>query len=1594
LTSNKKIKIIAAVFAALFIIYFAANAILSSVLHNQISKINIDGSKISAENIKIQPFKFGISIKTLSLENRMSAQNIFVRLNILKFFTKPKTPLEYIQEIKVSDIEISFDPNSSVEKLLKNILEEVFLENALNIYAENISFKDIPFLSLSNSELSLAPQKAAFSSNIKLYSRIFNASYQLEPAGGNLLKSQLLLSSNEDLKAYISLSGRINKKTLSFSKAIRIESLVYNDFQILKTSGNISSGGGDLLLNLTGDFLNLTAASKDFKEFYLNGSLKGSKINENLNSDIKFAGSYKNETWHFNAKTDSFSLYGAEFGKLDFDIFKDAEENKKIVVKNGKSSEIRLNLLGENADIFDLKLYIRGKPSGYFYLNKKEKIMRADISNAKISDLPVNPFYRDNAGGTLSIFGTIKDNAGNIVWHIENFKTSKIQKMNIEGSLSPLEEKVFLFNFYDNLNYFSINASIKLYQLISADFKFSNIDISHLARILKYGKNSFSGISEGQISYRRGESLDFNIKAENGIFYYENAFKEFSSAGSLNSEKIEIKSLSIIDKKGAKTADISAFLHWADKNQKSSFSFILNDFKIKGVKMSALVNFSGKLESGGAVSGGIKNALIKINNVSFPSLAADLKISNKSFEMEDIESSNGLDGYFKYILSSGDLDGGIQLKNTNIAGIYPELSAGALNAEIDIKGRAANPSFRTSFSLKKAGFRQIPFTADGSFLYSDGELSLNKFSMSASGAKIAAKGKYSRNNFIEFSFENAGIGLVEKLFKTVMPFQNAVFAGNGIILSGDAGIRVELLLSGSNFEIKNFRADKMSSNIKISNNMVSIDDSSIKSADSELKIQNAWIDLKKGTFSAELSLINAVLGPANLFGTISLSGRASKSKTATAYSGDFVLSDFWINKGKINKLSGSYSFENGDFIIKTANPRNLGNAPSAISAVLRFGDTVDIKSFTFASGASYLSGSGYFGKNDFSLNLDSSNLDLEVAGNFADLPIGIAGSANLHFNGGGAFKNPSISASLTAINGSVMDIPFDSANIRLAVENNEAKIIEGKLSKKGEIDLSIVGEFPLWLDNSLRSEMENRNINIRYDFANSKLSVFKYLTDSFIRPSAGQMSFSGNINGTLKNLKNNGNLIISDGTLDFKSYLGRMKNIDIEIAVEDSAVKIKKWTATAKNGSFFLAEGGLKMNFFDIEEMDIRLFTQSKGAGIPLEIPDLPIPNNILSDIIWKDISKGEPSFDIYIKGSASAPKISGQIILENARFNFPPPEGSGNISFIPQGTEFNIDFLSSKSTVYENASLTVLANGKVNISGVYPELKAQGIVNTQKGEIRFLGKVFDILNGQIEILEDNIYVQCEAETAVYSADTNNSDLVKLIVSRSPIDNLNFAFSSRENPSMNSESVIAKVLGLDFEGKTDPKTEEQDNTNKEKGVLLTDFEVRQQAIRLINSNLVVPIARTFLRRTGIADNLKVSYSALAKIDANSANSASPDGSGESVAPSDPVNAAGSGEQNSLVNFLYGTKYSIEKNITNQLVMGYSLFFDQLNNQLALKHGFEMTYRLTNNLSIMGSYELEPDDPSQQADRKIMIQNTIRFGGAPADRQNKSGDGGN
>jgi hypothetical protein len=195
-------------------------------------------------------------------------------------------------------------------------------------------------------------------------------------------------------------------------------------------------------------------------------------------------------------------------------------------------------------------------------------------------------------------------------------------------------------------------------------------------------------------------------------------------------------------------------------------------------------------------------------------------------------------------------------------------------------------------------------------------------------------------------------------------------------------------------------------------------------------------------------------------------------------------------------------------------------------------------------------------------------------------------------------------------------------------------------------------------------------------------------------------------------------------------------------------------------------------------------------------------------------------------------------------------------------------------------------------------------------------------------------------------------DTITLTINYAPINEIKPVLRSSVEPGLAPDKVLARVTQLETENLTP-----QERT----------YLYQQQMVRLVDTSLATPLARNLLKRTGLVDEFHVS-----RVINPAAGNLPPD-------PNNPNT-----QQNRTVDLLAGTKYTVAKNLSNRISLGYGVRFEQttnqdLENKLDLRSDVEMSYRFLSNVYLRGSVDLPSQTPGVIPDRRVTIEPRWRFG---------------
>jgi len=1508
---------------------------------------NASKREITLKRFYINPFAATISFSGVSVDNAVTADYASFGINILKLPFNLKNPTKFINRIYVSELTVPADFNfgGMLPENKQNAETKAFAlpDLSMGVRVDRLIIKSSgSAVLLSDINLSLRNKSLRSSVSYSVLNSTLTLKSAIQPSTGSTYDFYSELSSNGELDVSLYSVGEINAETAGILQNINVNKIAYKGFEISDATGVFTLANRALAVKMSAPSGSFSLTSKDLSEFLMSGSAQISKINKNFSGNADFKGSYSGSEGKINIRAQGLAAYGFALGNYDLTAVKNNDGELNVYCNYGYGESFSFAYLRDSSYI--LKLILDGNTAGSAFGNLQTGDFKADFADLPVSRLPIVPFIAPEPSGRVSLTGKLNRTEGKISLNVANFSAKNINKTNIKGTLVK-NNNLYGVNVTKSDNSIMFDGLFDGRSILKFDFRFLNLNVSNALRAFGYSQNAISGIASGYVKHDKKLDTEFDFKVLNGSLF-GNKFKTFETRGSVNSQEVNISRFTLQGDGGGAYLDMSGLLGFSKENPKSSFDVKARNIAVSSVIINADMSFKGRLSGKNEVRGELDGNNISVAGMVLNKLSSDVTVSPRGIVLSSLRFDNGIYGNFKADFEENDLNGNMYFKNTDIKGIYPELS-GILNAYANISGSFGNPSVKLDASVKNGGYSGIPFSFASTAIYEDGTLRIDKALLASRDTKVTLSGTYGEKDKVSVSFEN----LSEEIINKFLGFESPVkgyFSGAGSVLKVNGKPRLEMSIASRKVIFNKAEIIGFKSDVSIYDKVISLSGASARISDSEIKFDNASFDINSGKYAADMSLVNAHLGPADIFGNVSISGIMQRKDNVPVYSGELTFKNFWINRYKITSLDFGYSLK--DRTLKIFQKDSSDGQLNAFGT-LSFADGFETKNFTISKDSASFSANVLIQRDNINVSISGKNIDWEFLSDALNLPVELQGETDINLNFSGPLKNPKASLAVNSYNGSIMEVPFDSLEIFVLLENNTAEIKKARIYKKNEVNVSVSGHIPLWFDSSLEKEMKEIPMEIEYNIDDSKMNVLKYVTKGYITPSSGHLTCKGSVKGTYGKIAADGQLNISNGVLSAQNYLEKVKELSADITLSNNTVKFNKFSFKSGRGKASL-EGSILLDSMKVSQFNLRFFT-TDNKGMAIRVLELPIPSFIGSKAIIQDYSTGEPTFDLTLKGSGDNPEFAGWIVLENTRFSFPPSQqaNQGGDSVIPKSTKLNLDLKCGKNTKFENSFAEAWINGTLSLRGTYGAIQPQGSIDSQKGTISYVGISFDLINARLEIADSqNIFISGQAETQVYIQSRSDYETLGMIVSKSDIRAPSIRFYSKDDPSLDSQTALARITG------TENSIENNDSMNSKSLLGMSDYYLRQQALRLIDSNFATPFARTVLRKTGLIDNLKVSY----------------------VEPRDQSSLEPSPENQNFLSLLYGTKYSFEKNITNDLLLGYSMIIDQIEQKLDLRHEIEIRYRLANDLFLSGSYELQNDNPLYQPDRKIMLEHQIRF----------------
>lgn len=1550
----KKIRYVT--YALLLILIFSVTCKFREYYYVPLIQYQLDrytDSSLKFRNFSLE-FPLNIIVYNVEYKDRIFIDTATLRFEPLILLHNLKNPLKSLVAVNIDEITVLRNVASDTDtQTVQKKETKTNKSELINKYKKKLSFKAFvnkitviypkAILKATDTEMDL-DDKLTVSTNLSCKDTDMTVNGTLE-LQDNKIFSDFQMVSEGTVQTDLDFSGQFNINDNTFSCSVITNSLTASQLKVGKNRINIKRTKDKISMVCKGELGNIYFQSDNemFSVWKSSGNVVLADVNDLASAKIKYDVVKNDNLLKISAQADDISFLKNNFGIVEVNF-----ENN--------NSQVNLDCKHNLNNRFDFML----NPEGQYLVNvynKENKIAKAkgNYNTGEVSvnmrDIPLHKVIflsslNKDVKGTLSLYGNINSSSGTVKFFAKKLSSKQLKKFDVNGELKK-ENSQWFCNIATQDKKLELKSFYESKQNHNFEFLFADVDSNNIFKILGWKKPKVSGSATGYIKH---DALDASTKADiklkNGTLY-DNKFKTWDICSYISEKTVDISTFSFVGENSS--INLNALLDFNKNSNQSYLNFDMKNFKVKDAILNSQIDFTGNISSNTNEISGILNAKeLNINGFDFKH-TSEILLTPKRLKIQNIKDDNNLSGDVTYTFKNKKILAHIKAVQSKLSDYYSKVK-GKLNFDFSIDGVVTNPKINANLSVSNGIYNDMTFDITSKVVTKKNVgVYLQKFRIlfdKNNSSVLQAYGKLGiNNNDITLKLKNFSHRNINRFVGFITPFKGT-FYGDGKITGNISDLSCLLNIYSDELFIKSIKFNNLNSKIELQRDNISIKDSKIKLNDSEIKIMSGKFNIKNGAYSTVLKLINTHVGPFDIFGTIDLNGKMIKKMNGSIYTGNVSLKDFWLNRQKIQDLPLNYVINNKKINFETDKKDKL-----KVQGCIKFNryPNIVLDKISISKNNKQFNINGSVSTTNLDITAETKSVDADILTDIFNLPFDMQGPIDINLVAKDKISNPSIDFNAKSKDGNIFGVSYDTLDINTVARNNILDIKNFKINKKGEYSSTITGTCPFWLDPALKKKMSDKEVNINYEFIDDKAAILKEYTQEQIVAKSGKIDLRGSLTGTLNKMISTGELVANISNIATNSYVNKIKNLALNFSWENNLLEIKKCTAKIGSGIVEVI-GNIKLSGLSPSSYDISVFTPKKG--IPIVIRELPIPTsgifNMEKTQTLANFSKAVPTFDFKLNGNADTLKLTGWVKLENAKFCFPSPvkvteTSDFTIQDIFPNVYIDIDLLSAASTNYENENIDVYIDGKVNLKGPIDDIVANGILESSEGRLSYIGNEFNIVNSKVEIINNDIFITGEGESEVYSAGDSYAETIKVFVDRSSIDNLKVRFASKNDPTMDSKTALSRLT------KTDPSKSTNLDTS-------TDYLVKQQAIRLLGSNVAMPLANTVLKKTGLVDNVRLGY-------VNQDNLEIKDN-----------------EQPTVAELLYGMKYSVEKNINRLLQVGYSVTFDQVERELDLKHALEMSFKVSRDLFLKGSYGLNSDNPDYEPEKKVMLEQRLRFGG--------------
>lgn len=1357
--------------------------------------------------------------------------------------------------------------------------------------------------------------------------------------------------SGPDAALDVTARGNINEKG-SITAAAEVESGKWNGFFLDGSTVSFSLDGGAFTGSFKGPMgCYATLSGSDTAHFDIFADLALEGLRRDAKGHILLKGIRDGDAVRGDAKLAALSFNSFDVGDINLVFSRVSTDSWKA---NGRMEPAGYTFAALVNGFSDLSVYLKAGEKGFGRITGSLSPLRLDtrLSGWPMAHLPVIAGMYPGLEGSLDITGEFRDTQ----WKLDAFA-----KECRAADLAPFGFSARFLGYGGDL-FAKAESADQGWDLSGKLLKGGGWDLQLTAKDLDLGnllaisrqKAPLEGKVTGTAAYSSSGKGAARLAAKN-LSWKSNPLGNGRLDVEADPGIIHLRDLSLYKDKGTATA--RGELGRGGNAASSSLDLTFHHYPTPAGEMHGKFLIAGDLgdENGGEFNGEVASTGFSLGKWKAEAVRAALICSRQRIVLNDLFVPPFASGNATLYPATGMLHGKIAILSLSLGDVLPELQ-GRLQGTAEISGALDKPVIALSYSVDDTVYGKLRFAQSGTVRFSGGTVSADTVVVSSGSCKLTLNGELLPDTRVRGILEDFPVAML-KNFGAPDTGATGTLSGTIEVSGKPSAPLFDADLSGRGITMGKTPVSELTANLRFSDSTVYVDTFTAKFSDSEFRVLPAsTIDIAARKFSLRSDCRNVHLGPSDLFGSLKLSGSWHGGGTERL-SANAVMSgsDLWLNRHNIGSLNVTVAYKNDEIVFK---PR--GDLPVRVSGAIDLSayPRLNFRKLTLGGNDQpSLVLDGSFGPSFWDFTVTGKSVPAEPVAELLGSPVPMTGSADITVTGRGSIDHPQIEAGLNVWNGTVSEVPFDNIDIRLSARQDVVTVIGAKLVRKNLYTISAYGFSPFFLTAEGKARVRNNPIDLSVNIDEGSLDVLRGI-DANIRSARGGLRAQAHITGTLSNSVGNGYLRVANGEIQSKRYFNKLDGLNIDLSWKNNVLTVKEFSGRIDDGRMRV-KGTVTLSGIRPKAYNLTWETEG-GKGIPISIPELPIPTPLLKAEDWEflsNYSRAEPRFSLRFTGPASGPTLAGWIELDNAHFTYPPlrkSAASGSESILDglwPRLSWDLEIRSGKNCWFDNELVSVNTTGGIKLTGKGAYPRVNGRVETIRGTATYFGTEFTIRRAALDVVNEACFLQAEADSRTFGANDSEADTIYMYIDKADLATMQPRFISRNNPTLTSEQAMSRATGLNIDSMSPAEAQ---------------YYLRKSLIRFFDSSLTTPLAKGLLRRSGLVDTFHVQYKTQGQQDLPNE---APNAPSKMVVPDNP----------SLADYLAGTKYSMEKYLTDRMLFGYSMTFDQDQSRLDLRHELEVSYNLLSNLFLKGSYELETKDSLRQYDRRITLEQQFRFG---------------